>query len=206
MIDLPWGTYRNKRGEVLSTAMRARIASTRETRRRRMYDLMALHSESAATILARVRKRRIRDPMPHLEEDDYPTGGKIPWKYVPKRVAKMYQRHEINAKQLRAAGLYCYLYQLDWLLTAPGTNFPKGEKVMSSMQPKRPWAGSTFPIHAVEKRYRDVLEAGLIRDVSFKALPGVVGGSRITKHRTGRSAFLSALSAFHRVLSTVLTN
>lgn len=182
------------------------MALSREKRRNRMYELLSQHPESVAELRGRVHRSRVREAMPHKADYEGPTGGKIAWKYVSPRVARMYQRKEINGKQLQAAAQYVYLYRLDFMLKAPGTNFPKGEKIMSSMVARAPWAGKRFPLHNMLKVELDVLEAALIFEASFKQLPASIGASRITRHRTGRAAFLSALSAFHRALSPLLTN
>jgi hypothetical protein len=206
MVELPWGCRRNKRGEVLFDEERIRLAATREKRRTRMYDLMEKHGESAAELLARVHKSRIREAMPTKAEERFEVGGKIAWRYVPPRIAKMYQRREIDIRQLKAASMFVYFYRLGWLLTAPGTNFPQSQKVrVIGFRPRSPWAGSSFPMHLIERRHMSVLEAGLVKELPFKELLEDAGGARITRHRTGRAALLSALSAFYRVLATVLT-
>lgn len=209
-VVLPWST-RWVRGECLSIGVRIKMAATREVRRERMYEMIRmLYADGdrganerlarAHTLKTRRFKREVR------EEKDVREGGPIAWQYLTPRVQKLYEKGEIGKEQRRAAIDFVYFYRIGWLMTAPGTNMIRGEAVDSGgYRPRTPWTGKTVPIHKLLSVEYRVLESALIFEVSFKDLPASIGDSRITRHRTGRAAFISALTTLHRLFQSLLT-
>lgn len=150
-----------------------------------------------------IGESRVRVPS---REEVERVGGPVAWQYLTPRVDRMWTRGEITTSQMKAAVSFCFWYRLGWVMQALGTNMVKSEKVDGGRHGQvsvRP--GSMFPIHQLLPIELKVLEAALIREVGFKDLPASLGASRITRHRTGRQAFISALCTFDRVNQSLLT-
>lgn len=210
LVSLPWET-RYSGGLVLSTKYRSRLSATREKRREKMYEwireLYADGERGANDRMARARLgKKDRYRIPVREAADVREGGPVAWKYISPRVKNMWEKGVITTAQMKAAASFVYYFHMGFLMYAPGTNLVKMEKVDGGRAGMHtPRVGGSFPVHLLLKVERDVLEAALIREVGFKELPASLGDSRITRHRTGRAAFISALSAFHRLNQTLLT-
>lgn len=123
--------------------------------------------------------------------------GPIPWQYVTRRVLSMHRGGDLPRRLVKAAAMFCYFHERQWLLHSVGTNFPKGYKVQTSVsKPREPMLD-----HVQEKPSEDVMSVlvmALVEGLNFKdiALRRGVTGSRVTLHRAGKHLFRQMLGKF----------
>lgn len=118
-------------------------------------------------------------------------------RYTPMRIRRMGLRRELTRHQVKAAAMFCYFEEHQWLLwSTVGTNFPNGHKVDTSAPGTRSMRSGASQAQPVDY---NLLRDALLEAVPFPELYRRHGGRGVSNreaHRRGKKMLVEALDRF----------